>query len=382
MRVSLIFFYPFAYPLSKVLDHIVHGGETSAPIEARYNRDELTALIRIQYEERMKTIRSRHSRYDTKRRRKNPEEIIMENGAPDSSWRSLKREIMEAVDARALEMDDDEDSEHIPDAMEQLNPPMIQEEVNMVEGKYRLRFSKNINTIIHSLIHEITLGALTLKTKVAFDVYTPLRKVYALPTKAILDKKTVISIYANGYSRIPVYEERPNRYGDVPDRTGIVGIFMTRSLIVIDWDHERDIGSLELMKIPCVSPRMDLVSLTNLFQTAVSHMALVCAQPTIGNIAFDNDRALPVEAGFMGIVTLEDVIEELLQDSVHDEIDVRERDRAATTLTNWASKRLKKKRLMKMKNQTKTSPAKSLTKALSPRNTNGFTTEKTPLLTK
>ena len=141
MRVSLIFFYPFAYPLSKVLDHIVHGGETSAPIEARYNRDELTALIRIQYEERMKTIKSRHSRYDTQKRRKNPEEIIVENAAPDSSWRSLKREIMEAVDARALEMEDDDVSEHIPDAMEQLNPPMIQEEVNMVEGKfYHLRF--------------------------------------------------------------------------------------------------------------------------------------------------------------------------------------------------------------------------------------------------
>ena len=365
------------------MDHIVHGGETSAPIEARYNRDELTALIRIQYEERMKTIKSRHSRYDTQKRRKNPEELILESAAPDSSWRSLKREIMEAVDARALEMEDDEDSEHIPDAMEQLNPPMIQEEVNMVEGKYyHLRFSKNSNAIIHSLIHEIILGALQLGTKVAFDVYTPLRKVYALPTKAILDKKTVISIYANGYSRIPVYEERPNRYGDVPDRTGIVGIFMTRSLIVIDWDHERDIGSLELMKIPCVSPRMDLVSLTNLFQTGGSHMALVCAQPTLGNIAFDNDRPLPVEAGFMGIVTLEDVIEELLQDSVHDEIDVRERDRAATTLTNWASKRLKKKRLMKIKNQTKISPAKSLIKPLSPGNTNGFTTEKTPLLTK
>lgn len=32
-----------------------------------------------------------------------------------------------------------------------------------------------------------------------------------------------------------------------------------------------------------------------------------------------------------------DVLEELLQDSVHDELDVKDRDRAAHTLTRWAA---------------------------------------------
>lgn len=39
-----------------------------------------------------------------------------------------------------------------------------------------------------------------------------------------------------------------------------------------------------------------------------------------------------------------DVLEELLQDSVHDEVDVKDRDRAALTLTRWASSRFHKLR--------------------------------------
>jgi hypothetical protein len=40
----------------------------------------------------------------------------------------------------------------------------------------------------------------------------------------------------------------------------------------------------------------------------------------------------------------QDVLEELLQDSVHDELDVRDRDRAALRLTKWASHRLRVRR--------------------------------------
>lgn len=135
-------------------------------------------------------------------------------------------------------------------------------------------------------------------------MYTPIRKVYALSSTTILHKRTVVSIYANGYSRIPVYEERASQ-GETPDRTGILGILLTRQLIVVDWDHERELQTLTLGKAPCVSPRIDLVSLTSIFQKGGSHIAFVCAQPNIANRALDNDLAIPVEAGCMGIVTLE-----------------------------------------------------------------------------
>lgn len=322
MNISLKIFWPIAYPLSKVLDYIVNSGEEEIPsVFNRYNRDELSALIRIQFDDRMRAM---HLVKKVKKAQQiiSPQKREMARlealEAPDSSWRALKREILEAVDQRLIEHEEIDD-EHVPDPQNVMNPPLKEDEVNLVEG------------------------ALQLKTKIAFDVYTPLKKVYSLPSSTILDKETVISIYANGHSRVPVYEERPSQ-GEVPDRTGILGYLMTRNLIVVDWDHEKELDSVVLSKAPCVSPRMDLISLTNLFQNWGSHMAFVCAKPDVANKALNNDLAIPVEAGFMGIVTLEDVLEELLQDTVYDELDLKDRDRAALKITRWASERVKKMR--------------------------------------
>jgi metal transporter CNNM len=321
MNLSLKLFWPIAYPLSKVLDYIVNSGEETPSVFNRYNRDELSALIRIQFDDRM---RAKHMVKKVKKAQQilSPQKREMARlealEVPDSSWRALKREILEAVDQRLID-NEQIDDEYVADPQNVMNPPLKEDEVNLVEG------------------------ALQLKTKIAFDVYTPLKKLYSLPSSTILDKETVISIYANGHSRVPVYEERASQ-GEVPDRTGVLGYLMTRNLIVVDWDHEKELDSVVLSKAPCVSPRMDLISLTNLFQNWGSHMAFVCAQPDLANKALDNDLAIPVEAGFMGIVTLEDVLEELLQDTVYDELDLKDRDRAALKLTRWASERVKKMR--------------------------------------
>jgi len=128
MKVSLILFYPVAFPLSKVLDHIVHEGGEAPSSANRYSRDELSALIRIQYEDRMKL---KHTRGKGKKLIV-PKPSVQVLAPPDSSWRALKREMMEAVDARNA--DDVEVDETVPDAQEQMNPPLRHDEVNMVEG--------------------------------------------------------------------------------------------------------------------------------------------------------------------------------------------------------------------------------------------------------
>lgn len=321
MNYSLKIFWPIAYPLSKVLDYMVDSGEERPSVFDRYTRDELSALIRIQYDDR---IRAKHivKKVKIAQPKLSPQQKELARleslELPDSSWRALKREILEAVDHRLIEHEELDD-EYVADPQYVMNPPLKKNEVNLVEG------------------------ALQLKTKIAYDVYTPLKKVYSLPSSTILDKENIISIYANGHSRVPVYEERPSQ-GEIPDRTGILGYLMTRNLIVVDWDHEKVLDSVVLSKAPCVSPRMDLITLTTLFQNWGSHMAFVCAQPEIANKALDNDLPIPVEAGFMGIVTLEDVLEELLQDTVYDELDLKDRDWAAFKITRWGSERVKKMR--------------------------------------
>ena len=104
---------------------------------------------------------------------------------------------------------------------------------------------------------------------------TPLRMIFAVPDDMILDKQNMAEIYGQGYSRVPVYERQPP-----PNEhriTAVKGVLMTRQLIMVDWDHERTVASLPLYVPPCVSPRMNLVTLLGLLRKGGSLVAFICA---------------------------------------------------------------------------------------------------------
>jgi len=290
--------YPLAGPLGKLLDVLVSDEEEG------YNRTELSALVRIQYEERIATKVQRKNRFGKL-----------------ETWKALKKDIMEAVEARAENKGVGGAFPEIP-FTEQLSPPLHHSEVIMVEG------------------------ALNLKTKVAMDVYTPMRKIFALPEDFILDKDNIMRIYSQGYSRIPVF--RKNLEYD-HDQSAVLGYVFTRNLIALDWDDEREVSTLPIQRPLCVSPRMNLVNLLKVLQTGGSHMVFVCARPDIATKALESEehQPIPPEAGFMGLVTLDDVLECILQDRIYDELDIRARDRASATLTLWAASTLQ--RFMKKK---------------------------------
>ena len=63
-------------------------------------------------------------------------------------------------------------------------------------------------------------------------------------------------------------------------------------------------------------------------------MALVCARPDVGSEALERGEALPPSAGLMGIITMEDALEELLQEQILDETDKLERNELR--LAKWA----------------------------------------------
>lgn len=120
------------------------------------------------------------------------------------------------------------------------------------------------------------------------------------------------------------------------DVSAIRGVLMTKQLIVIDSSDQRPVSTLPLFTPACVSPKKNLVDLINMFQ-AGKHMALVCARPNIGNAALERGEALPPSAGLMGVITLEDVLEQLLQEQILDETDKLERNEQR--LAKWVSSR-------------------------------------------
>ena len=341
IRASLFLLWPIATPIVKLLDYLVPHDEE----DDLYHRGELSALIKIQHEER-----------EAKKARENRHlGIPKRNINSDSrSWRAFKKEIMEAVQekqrSRSNSFADDTD---MTEKMEP--PPLDTTEVKVVEG------------------------ALSMKTKVAMDVYTSLHNIYSIPSDMVLNKASITKIYGQGYSRVPVYATDP----DYPEsKSGMIGILLSRALIVIDWDHEREVNSLPLQIPPCVSPRMNLVELLKLLQGGQyggSMMAFVCARPDLARKALAIGKPIPGEAGFMGLITLEDVLENILQTTIIDEEDQTDRNLASATLTHWAAQKIQEsyRRRKKAREQRESlSPIKKV----APSQDQNAVTEETSLL--
>ncbi|KAJ3171397.1 hypothetical protein HK101_011254 [Irineochytrium annulatum] len=140
-------------------------------------------------------------------------------------------------------------------------------------------------------VDEVTIlnGALSLETKTVRTIMTRLENVFMLPSDAKLDRPTLGRILSAGHSRIPVH--------DVEDPTKIVGILLVKTIILNDPDDAKPIMSQRLLSAPSASETTNLFDILNVFQVGASHMAIVKDANGVAS----------------GIVTLEDVIEEIIQ---------------------------------------------------------------------
>lgn len=174
---------------------------------------------------------------------------------------------------------------------------------------YRKSGLKTLVTLHHTMgterlnLDEVTIisAVLDLKAKPVSKIMTPINKIYTLPSNRILDEKTIEEIFNAGFSRIPIH------FPGEP--TNFVGMLLVRILISYDPEDELPISSFPLATLPETSLNTSCLNILNYFQEGKSHMVVVSETP--GN---DN--------GAVGILTLEDVIEELIGEEIVDETDV------------------------------------------------------------
>ncbi|XP_073131975.1 DUF21 domain-containing protein At4g14240-like [Henckelia pumila] len=225
----------------------------------------------------------------------------------------------------------------------------------------------------------IISGALDLTEKTAEEAMTPIESTFSLDVNSKLDWEAMGKILARGHSRVPVYSGNPKN---------IIGLLLVKSLLTVRAETETPVSAVSIRRIPRVPADMPLYDILNEFQKGSSHMAAVVKsknkkppsivekseenEPTYGNshlttpllsnkeekaesVVVDIEKVprpssksnltydmivgkLPPsddseDGEVIGIITLEDVFEELLQEEIVDEtdefVDVHKRIRVA-----------------------------------------------------
>jgi metal transporter CNNM len=150
---------------------------------------------------------------------------------------------------------------------------------------------------------EVTIisAVLDLKAKPVGNIMTPMDDVFTMSSDTVLDEKMMENILSAGYSRIPIHTPE--------DPDNFVGMLLVKMLITYDPEDALCVRDFALATLPETRPETSCLDIINFFQEGKSHMVLVSD--------FPGDTH-----GAVGVVTLEDVIEELIGEEIIDESDV------------------------------------------------------------
>ncbi|KAL4612885.1 metal transporter CNNM1 [Arapaima gigas] len=188
---------------------------------------------------------------------------------------------------------------------------ILHQEISNFYTREKLLEMLRVTDPYHDLVKEelnIIQGALELRTKTVEDVLTPLTDCFMLSSDAVLDFNTMSEIMQSGYTRIPVFEN---------ERSNIVDILFVKDLAFVDPDDCTPLKTItQFYRHPmhCVFNDTKLDAMLEEFKKGKSHLAIVQRVNNEG----EGDPFYEV----MGIVTLEDVIEEIIKSEILDETDL------------------------------------------------------------
>jgi len=143
---------------------------------------------------------------------------------------------------------------------------------------------------------EIMRGALALSEKRVSDITTDIVNVYWLTPDTIIDAAQIDEIKEENWSRIPIFDTKLRK---------AYGTLLMKDLVDIDFDEQSyKVSELPLRRTEMVGSKTALDTMFRKFIAAKSHL-------------------MPVEKNgeIVGIVTIEDLIEEIIGHEIEDESD-------------------------------------------------------------
>ncbi|KAM4703571.1 metal transporter CNNM2 isoform 2-T2 [Rhinophrynus dorsalis] len=188
---------------------------------------------------------------------------------------------------------------------------VLGQEIGTVYNREKLLEMLRVTDPYNDLVKEelnIIQGALELRTKTVEDVMTPLRDCFMMAGDAVLDFNTMSEIMESGYTRIPVYEG---------ERSNIVDLLFVKDLAFVDPDDCTPLKTITRFynhPLHFVFNDTKLDAMLEEFKKGKSHLAIVQRVNNEG----EGDPFYEV----LGIVTLEDVIEEIIKSEILDETDL------------------------------------------------------------
>ena len=151
---------------------------------------------------------------------------------------------------------------------------------------------------------EIIRGALLLSEKRVRDIMTNIRSVFWLTPETKVTDELIDTIKEHGWSRIPILNKQ---------HTACYGLLLMKDLVDIDFDSEQlEVRDLPLYPVQLVGSMTALDTLFRKFITGGAHL-----------IPVERDEIV------VGIVTIEDLLEEIVGHEIEDETDRSKRQKRA-----------------------------------------------------